>query len=93
MSLLETQVHVQGGARPFGELSHAHVAARAEELQAAVGFGPTQRVASVARAWAKLAASMQTAGAATVAEVDQTVLEALAEPLWIVPPKGSLLHG
>ncbi len=93
MSVLSTSVHVPGGAKPFGELTHAEVMARASELDAAVGFGPTARVAAVARAWAELGRRMQSAGAATVAELDETTITTLAEPLWIVAPGGSLLRG
>ena len=93
MSVLETSVHVPGGAKPFGELTRAEVVARAAELQAAVGFGPTARVASVARAWAELGRRMESAGAATVADLDEPTVAALAEALWVVAPGGSLLHG
>ena len=91
MSVLEAVVHVPGGAKPFGEMTAAEVEARAAELKAAVGFGPTARVASVARAWAELARRMGAQEAATVAALDAQTVAALAEPLWIVPPGGSLL--
>lgn len=90
--MLATPVHVPGGAKPFGELTHDEVAARAAELQQAVGFGPTVRVGAVARAWAELARRMQATGAANVAALDAATIAELAEPLWIVPPGGSLLR-
>jgi hypothetical protein len=93
VSALQTSVHVPGGAKPFGALTHAEVVARAAELEAAVGFGPTARVAAVARAWAELGRRMQGAGAATVGELDEGTVTELAEPLWIVAPGGSLLRG
>ncbi len=93
MSVLRIPVHVAGGARPFGELTLDEVGARAAELRDAVGFGPTVRVAKVARAWGELARRMQAAGAATVGDLDESVIAELAEPLWIVPPGGTLLPG
>jgi hypothetical protein len=86
MSLLATSVHVAGGPKPFGELTYAEVAARAAELRSAVGFGPTARIASVARAWGELGRRMQETGAATVADLDEAVVAKLAEPLWVRMP-------
>jgi hypothetical protein len=86
MSLLDTSVAVAGGPKPFGSLTRAEVAARADELRAAVGFGPTVRVAPVARAWGDLARRMEAAGAETVAALDEATLAELAEPLWIRMP-------
>lgn len=88
MTALQTRVHVAGGDKPFGELTLAEVEGRAEELRAAVGFGPTARIASTARAWTELARRMRAADAATVAQVDAAQLAALVEPLWIVAPWG-----
>jgi hypothetical protein len=93
MTVLATSVHVEGGAKPFGELTRAEVDARAAELRDAVGFGPTARIASVARAWEELGRRMRMAGAANVAQLDAATLAELAQPLWIVPPGGSLLPG
>jgi hypothetical protein len=91
MSVLGTNVHVPGGAKPFGELTRHEVVARAAELRAAVGFGPTARVASVARAWGELARRMEQEGAATVAALDAATIAELAEPLWIrMPGSGAL---
>jgi hypothetical protein len=86
MSLLAARVHVPGGSKPFGELTREEVAARADELRAAVGFGPTVRVAPVARAWGELARRMAASGAATVAALDEATIAELAEPLWIRMP-------
>ena len=49
--ILEQQVFIRGANRPFGELTRDDASARADELGAAVGFGPTARVAPVAQAW------------------------------------------
>ncbi len=92
MSVLDHVVHVAGGGKPFGQLTRAEVAARAAELHEAVGFGPTTRVAPVARAWSELARRMEAAGATSVAALDAAAVAELAEPLWIVPPGGSLLR-
>lgn len=86
MSLLATSVHVAGANKPFGELTLDEVAARAAELRAAVGFGPTARIAPVAHAWADLARRMRETGAVTVADLDEAVVTRLAEPLWIRMP-------
>jgi hypothetical protein len=83
--VLDRPVHVPGGNKPFGELTRAEVAARAQELKDATGWGPTMRVAPVARAWADLARAMDAAQADSVADLDAETLQALAEPLWISP--------
>ena len=90
-AILETPIHIRGANRPFGELTLDDVRARADELRAAVGFGPTVRVAPVARAWRELAIAMERAGAAAVAELSGDVVAELAPKLWVVPPGGSLL--
>ena len=83
--MLDRPVHVPGGSKPFGELTHDEVAARAQELREATGWGPTMRVAPVARAWADLAREMEHAQAATVKELDRDTIARLARPLWIAP--------
>jgi len=85
-ALLETQVFAGGANRPFGELTVDDVRARADELRAATGWGPTARVAPVARAWRELSMEMERAGACTVAALDQAVLERLAPGLWVQLP-------
>ena len=89
--VLSTRVHASGGAKPFGELTAQEVSARADELRAATGWGPTARVGSVAMAWGELARLMDGAHAETVADLDHAVVAERAERLWIVPPGGSLL--
>jgi hypothetical protein len=76
---------VPGGEKPFGELTREEVANRAQELKEATGWGPTMRVAPVARAWGDLARAMDEQAAATVAGVDRETIEKLARPLWIAP--------
>ena len=90
-SVLAEPVHAGGGTKPFGEMTAAEVADRAAELQAAVGWGPTAKVGPVARAWKELARTMQSSGAAVVSDLEPAEVAARAEPLWIVPPGGSLL--
>ena len=85
-ALLERPVHVGGANRPFGSLTLGEVQARADELREATGWGPTMRVAPVARAWGELARRMREAGADTVAGLDAATLGELAAPLWIAPP-------
>jgi hypothetical protein len=88
---LRRPVSAAGGDKPFGEFTVADVRARAAELRGAAGWGPTARVAPVARGWAELARAMDAAGAATVADLDPARAEEFARRLWVVPPGGSLL--
>jgi hypothetical protein len=84
--ILGQQVFIRGANRPFGELTREDAASRADELSAAVGFGPTARVAPVARAWRELAMAMDRAGAGTVGELGADVLADLAPRLWVTLP-------
>jgi hypothetical protein len=84
-------VYAGGHDKPFGELTGEEVRARADELASAVGWGPTVKVASVARAWSELARQMSDEGAQTVADLGEPAAAELAERLWVVPPGGSLL--
>jgi hypothetical protein len=83
---LAQPVFVDGANVPFGELTLDQVRARAGELRADVGWGPTARVAPVARAWAEFANAMAEAGAARVAELPAEVIEAQARRLWVLMP-------
>lgn len=90
-AVLAERVHAGGVSKAFGEMTADEVRARAGELREATGWGPTVRVAPVARAWAELARQMDRAGARRVADLDPATVAEQAEPLWIVPPGGSLL--
>jgi hypothetical protein len=90
-SLLEETVYVRGANRPFGELTVEDARNRADELRAAVGWGPTVRIAPVAQAWRELMLVMQRAGAETVDQLTEEQVSELAPKLWVVPPGGSLL--
>ena len=79
-------VFSRGANRPLAELTVEDVRARADELRAATGFGPTARVAPVAQAWRQLAAELERAGAATVAELDAERLAPLVPRLWVTMP-------
>jgi hypothetical protein len=84
--ILEQQVYIRGANRPFAELTTDDARSRADELRAAIGWGPTARVAPVAQAWRELAMTMGRTSAATVAELEpETVLE-LAPRLWVTLP-------
>jgi hypothetical protein len=89
--ILGTTVYVDGANRPFGELTLAQVRGRADELRAATGWGPTARVAPVARAWRELTMALEQRGVATVGELEPEVVSELAPKMWVVPPGGSLL--
>ena len=89
--ILATTVYVDGANRPFGELTLEQVRGRADELRAATGWGPTARVAPVARAWRELSMALEQRGVATVGELDPETLAELAPRTWVVPPGGSLL--
>ena len=84
--ILDQEVFIRGANRPFGELSTDDVRSRADELRAAVGWGPTARVAPVAQAWRELSIGMDRAGAATVGELDPEALVKLAPRLWVTLP-------
>ncbi len=89
--ILSSAVYVDGASRPFGELTPAQIRARADELRAATGWGPTARVAPVAQAWRELALALERTGAERVAALDPAVLSELAPRLWVVLPSGGLL--
>jgi len=89
--ILGQAIFIRGANIPFGELTLDDARARADELRAAVGWGPTARVAPVARAWRELTIAMERAGASTVNDLDTDLLAELAPRLWVVPPGGSLL--
>ena len=90
--VLARPVYATDGYKPFGEFTVADVEARAAELSAASGFGPTVRVGSVAREWSALAREMRAAGVATVAELGIEDAVERARRVWVVPPRGSLLQ-
>jgi len=89
--VLAERIFAGGCLKPFAEVTVDEVKARGEELRAATGWGPTARVASVARAWMELARLMHEEQARTVAELDPEAVAQRAEQLWVVPPGGSLL--
>jgi hypothetical protein len=84
--ILAQEVFMRGANRPFGELTRDDATARADELRAAVGWGPTARVAPVARAWRELSMAMDRAGVGVVGDLDPDVLVALAPKLWVTLP-------
>jgi hypothetical protein len=90
-AVLAERVFSGGRSKPFGELSADEVRARAEELRAVTGWGPTAKVGAVASAWGQLARLMDETGAGTVADLDREDIAERAEKLWVVPPGGSLL--
>ncbi len=89
--IIAQTVYIRGANIPFGELTAEDARTRADELRAATGFGPTARVAPVARAWRELMMALERSGAGTVAELDADLVLELAPRLWVVPPGGSLL--
>jgi hypothetical protein len=84
--LLEQTVYIRGANRPFGELTLKDVRDRADELRAAVGWGPTARVAPVAQAWRELSIEMEREQAGTVRALPGEVVVPLAPRLWVVAP-------
>jgi hypothetical protein len=89
--ILAQTVFIRGANVPFGELTADDARARADELRAAVGWGPTARIAPVAMAWRELAMTMERTTAPAVSDLASDVLVQFAPRLWIVPPGGSLL--
>jgi hypothetical protein len=88
---LRRPVYADGADKPFGEFTLTEVRARAQELASLTGWGPTARVAGVARGWSELGRVMSSAGAARVADLDPTAALEFARRLWVIPPGGSLL--
>jgi hypothetical protein len=84
--VLAQPVFIDGASVPFGELTLDHVRARAGELRSAAGWGPTARVAPVARAWGELAGAVEQAAAETVAALPSELIAELAPRLWVVLP-------
>lgn len=89
--ILAQTVFIRGENVAFGELTAQDARARADELRAAIGWGPTARVAPVALAWSELASTMERAAAGLVRDLGADTLIELAPRLWIIPPGGSLL--
>jgi hypothetical protein len=85
-SILARQVFIREANRPFGDLTLADARERADELRAAIGWGPTVRVAPVARAWRELSMAIEGAGVETVGALDPVVIAELAPKLWVVLP-------
>jgi hypothetical protein len=84
--ILRQQVYIRGANRPFGSLGADDARAHADELRAAVGWGPTARVAPVAQAWRELSLAMDRDGAGVVADLAPEVLVELAPRLWVTLP-------
>lgn len=89
--ILASKLFIDGANRPFGELTLAQARERADELKAVVGFGPTARVAPVARAWRELSLVLERTGAQRVSDLPEADVRELAPKLWVTPPGGSLL--
>jgi hypothetical protein len=89
--VLAEHVFAGGRSKPFAELTIDEVKARAAELKAATGWGPTARVGSVAMAWAELGRLMEHVQVETVGDLRPDAVAERAEKLWVVPPGGSLL--
>ncbi len=84
--IVAQDVFIRGANRPFGELTADDARSRADELRAAVGWGPTARVAPVAQAWRELSMAMDRDGVAAAGELSPEVLQALAPRLWVTLP-------
>ena len=90
-AVLDKSVYAGGRAKPFREVTAEEVRARADELRAATGWGPTAKIAAVAMAWGELSRLMHEAGASTVGDLDPKAVTERAERLWVMSPGGSLL--
>jgi hypothetical protein len=89
--ILHRTVFVAGRNVAFGELDREDVRLRADELRAAIGWGPTARVAPVARAWREMLLAMERAEVGHVRELEPEVVSELAPRMWVVAPRGGLL--
>jgi hypothetical protein len=84
--ILDAQVFVGGANRTFGSVTADDARGHADELRAAVGWGPTARVAPVAQAWRELSLALDRAGVATVADLEPAAVRELAPRLWVTLP-------
>ena len=84
--ILDQHVFIGGAQRRFGSLRADDARAHADELRAAVGWGPTARVAPVAQAWRELSLTMDRAGAGVVGDLEPDVVVELAPRLWVTLP-------
>jgi hypothetical protein len=85
-NILAQTVFAGGANRAFGSLTADDARAHADELRAAIGWGPTARVAPVAQAWRELSLVLDRAGAATVADLEPAEVLELAPRLWVTLP-------
>ena len=81
---LAQPVYAENQYKPFGDFTLAEVQARAAELSAAAGWGPTARVGGVARGWSELGQAMSAVGAARVRDLGTAEAGAYAQRLWVV---------
>lgn len=81
--VLSNLVFMRGANRQLRELTLEDVRGRADELRSTVGWGPTARVAPIARAWAELAKEMERAGAQTVAEMPSETMLDVGPRMWV----------
>jgi hypothetical protein len=84
--ILEQRVFIAGTNRRFGSLTSENAREHADALRAAIGWGPTARVAPVAQAWRELSLAMDRTGAGVVADLEPDVLVGLAPRLWVTLP-------
>jgi hypothetical protein len=84
-------VSIAGTERPFAEITAPEARAQAEELKGAGTWGPLQRVAKVALAWAELARMIDEAGVATVGELDDETVLRWAERVWVIAPETGMI--
>ena len=90
--ILAERVFAGGRSKPFAELTADEVKARADELREVTGWGPTVKVGSVARAWARAGtAHGRDAARGPSRTSTPRPWSERAERLWVVPPGGSLL--
>jgi len=89
--VIKQTVFIRGANRPFGEVTREDAQFRGAELKATVGWGPTAKVAPIARAWRELSMELQSAGVDTVGELPRETVLAFAPKLWVVPPRGGVV--
>ncbi len=90
--ILAQTVFINGANVPFGEFTPDHARARADELRAVTGWGPTAKIGAIAMAWRELSMAMEKASAAHVSDLGDELVVEIAPRLWVVPPGGSLLR-
>jgi hypothetical protein len=90
--LLQCELFIDGASRAFGTVTLEQARARAEELRAVCGWGPTMRVLPVARAWRELTIAMELNAVGSVAELDVALVVEIAQRLGVTMSSAPMMR-